>query len=385
MANFRQYNRHKKKAFPVSSLLRVIDVVAFTVTIVCSVMLVMAYLAQVVNPNDVWVFAVMGLIAPILFIINIAIALYWLIRWSWKFIIPLATILVGIGSMTLYFQPQINKTNKTISMNRDMFTVVSYNVAGFIDRHKNIGKSSVEPVLEFVNSCQPSILAMQEYQTTGKITQRIIDSLLVDLPYKKVAYRIEFSDTTGWGIAIFSKYPIIKSGIIEFAQNKNSAMWADVVINKDTVRVFNNHLQTTSINESDRDFITTELVGTNTDSKSRKIRSILGKLRNNYRIRADQADSVARQISISPYPVLVCGDFNDTPMSYTYNTISGDLHDSFRQKGIGLHNTYRGLFNLFRIDYILHSSVFQTISYESPESEWSDHNAVRVIVQRKSK
>jgi endonuclease/exonuclease/phosphatase family metal-dependent hydrolase len=83
------------------------------------------------------------------------------------------------------------------------------------------------------------------------------------------------------------------------------------------------------------------------------------------------------------YPLIVCGDFNDTPISYTYNTISSKLNDAFVAAGQGISNTYRGKLPPYRIDYILYSNEFDAVSYERHRAEYSDHFPVSAVLKRK--
>lgn len=119
-------------------------------------------------------------------------------------------------------------------------------------------------------------------------------------------------------------------------------MWADVIMHRDTLRVYNNHMQSTQVNESDREYLSG--TGLSADSLGdERLKDILRKLGRNFRVRAAQADSIAGIIHDGTPRVIVCGDFNDTPMSYTYRQLRGDLKDAFCEKGRGIIFTYRGL------------------------------------------
>ena len=104
-------------------------------------------------------------------------------------------------------------------------------------------------------------------------------------------------------------------------------------------------------------------------------------MRDAYKLRAIQADTLSSRIKKSPYKVIVCGDFNDTPVSYTYNTVKGDLIDSFEESGSGIGQSYNGAFPSFRIDYVLHSKDIKSISYSCPKIPLSDHFPVVVRIK----
>ena len=148
-------------------------------------------------------------------------------------------------------------------------------------------------------------------------------------------------------------------------------------MHRDTLRVYNNHMQSTQVNESDREYLSG--TGLSADSLGdERLKDILRKLGRNFRVRAAQADSIAGIIHDGTPRVIVCGDFNDTPMSYTYRQLRGDLKDAFCEKGRGIIFTYRGLLGVFRIDYLFHSNDLATVGYDSEQPQWSDHNPVLV-------
>lgn len=383
MRRYEAYNRAKKEhgsRFGLSLL----DYVMLIITVVASVTLLFSYLARYVNPNDFWVFALLGLIAPVLYLSNVILLLYWVLRWKGYVFIPLAVLVLGIGNMSLFFRPVLSR-HYTENNDRAAIKVMSYNVMGFLDYKDNKAVSAMREVSAFITEQNPDILCIQEFQSTPLAPKRMFDSLMPQLKSKSVNYILKGRRENGWGMAIYSRYPIIKSGVVDFEESNNSAMWADVVVRDDTVRVFNAHMQTTSINSSDKEYIVTQQFMQSDSMREERVRSIIYKLKQNYKIRAMQADSIAPLVEGSPYDVIVCGDFNDTPMSYVYNRLRGKLKDSFIDKGRGITNTYRGFFNLFRIDYVLHSDSLETLSYQTPvlQGVGSDHNPVVVTLKRR--
>jgi len=361
------------------------DWVMLIVTLAFAVMLAMAYFAKRINPNDSWIFAFFGLAAPILYIVNLIMALYWIVRWRAAAFLPMAVLLAGAGSLSVFFRPSLSKHYTEMDAAADI-TFVSFNVMGFLDKKEPRRISRMREIAEAIRELNPDILCMQEFQSTPRAPKEQIDTLLSNLPYRAVNYRVVSAPGYGWGLAIYSRFPILRSGHLDFENSTNSMLWTDVVLyRRDTVRIFNNHLQTTEINASDHHFITTpEIIQAEAEEVKTRIRNMARKLRNNYRIRAEQADSLAMIIRESPYPVIVCGDFNDTPMSYVYHKVRGDLVDTFSEKaGGGPSHTYQGFFNLFRIDYLFHSRSLRTLSYATPPCEWSDHNPVVVQLQVK--
>jgi len=366
-------------------LLRIFDFAMLLVTMVAAVLLVCAYAARWVHPADAWFFAFAGLAAPILYVANIVLALYWVVRWKRRALIPLVVLLIGAGWISLFFKPTLRKTYHEPDRRRSS-VIMSYNVAGFLTESGDELTSTLDSIAAFITRTRPDILCLQEFQSITADQKPRIDSLL-GMPYNRVNYKITNSAGGGWGLAVYSNYRIVGSGVVDFENTTNSAQWVDVLLRPgDTVRVFNCHLQTTSLDRSDREYIMNQefLANDGEVSREERVRSIVGKLRRNFIVRAAQADSLAPLIhAATPVRrVVVCGDFNDTPMSYVYRTMRGRLADTFVERGTGAPSTYQGMFNLFRIDYILHSRDIETLGYSSPAGiSYSDHKPVIATVR----
>jgi endonuclease/exonuclease/phosphatase family metal-dependent hydrolase len=179
-----------------------------------------------------------------------------------------------------------------------------------------------------------------------------------------------------WGMATISRYPIVGKGKIEFPNTNNTitsnmCIYSDIKINEDTIRVYNVHLQSIQFENEDYTFI--ENIGEEKEAQIKGSKRILGRLKKAFIKRAPQAEAVAAHIKKSPYPVWVCGDFNDPPSSYAYHTISGNLKDSFMESGWGFGSTYAGKFPSFRIDFILHDSKHSSFDYKIINEKFSDH------------
>lgn len=356
------------------------DYLMFAVSVAVAIAFILSMAARWIHPARYGLLSAAGLMMPVLFIANFFCLLYWIMRWRTGVVVPLAVFLIGIWSITMFFKPQFIENYTDLSKDRSIVSVMTYNVRGMIQEVDHKAKtfvSSMDDIISVIDSLKPGILCMQEFQSTRGYSRHHFEEELPQLPYKRVRYNIGGDGDLGWGVAIYSQYPILNSGHLDFEGTSNSIIWADIAANRDTVRVFNAHLQTTSITASDHEFIVNmEFV---TDStRSNKMKRMVGKLSNNYVIRAGQADTLARSIKESPYPVIVCGDFNDTPMSYAYRKINKRLRDSFREAGSGYGYTYRGFFNLLRIDYIMHSKNIECVEYVSPSFGYSDHNPVAV-------
>ena len=242
------------------------------------------------------------------------------------------------------------------------------------------GRSTVDSLAAFVDGCAPDILCLEEFSDRARGASFRFDSLLAP-GYHRAVYSRESGGEGGVSLAVYSKYRIVGSGrvdcINEFDTTRTAAVWADLRLDRDTVRVFCNHLRSTHIKSDDGDYLMNYRFVRDTD-RNEKLYDMLDRFRYNSISRSHQVDTLSRLIAASPYALIVCGDFNDTPLSYTYRLMSRGLKDAFRERGRGFSHTYRGFYNTFRIDYVLVSDDFEVLSYEVPQVEFSDHHPVFV-------
>ncbi len=360
--------------------MKIVDAVIFLVTVAVGAALLLSYFAPHVDPNRVVWFAFLGLVAPFLYVGNVLLMLYWILRWKGIVLLPIMLMLIGLLHVGKYFRPQFQREYEPVPRADGTLRILSYNVGGFWGKEAGTDVSRMAQIADYIAEENPDILCMQEYEVNHVNTRAYFDSVMEPLRYKAVYYAIQGKES-GWGLAVYSRYRILDKGHISFPESTNSAMWVDILVRRDTIRVFNCHLQTTQVNEQDKDFLRSQAFA---DTLSQdKAKGIARKLARNFRKRAVQADSLALHIHDGTPRVIVCGDFNDTPMSYTYGRMRGDLKDAFQQKGRGVIYTYRGLLGLFRIDYLFHSEEFETVDYQTEQPAWSDHNPVVVDLKLK--
>jgi endonuclease/exonuclease/phosphatase family metal-dependent hydrolase len=253
---------------------------------------------------------------------------------------------------------------------------MTYNVRLFDIAHYWSGlKDQSNGILSYVNDLRPDILCFQEFalQDPGKFSIEFIKSRLSFLPYSAIEFNFT-SQNRKHGLAIFSRYPIIRYNHAHFEDTKNMMLYADILVNTDTVRIYNNHLESIHFDRDELQWIDT------TTNKTRiprdKVTEIINRMRAAYIKRASQADIVRNNIDKSPYEVIVCGDFNDTPVSYTAHKIGSNLYDSFRSGGRWLGITFPNVKAPLRIDYILHSKEMASSDYQIGKIKFSDHRPV---------
>ena len=353
-----------------------LDLVMTLLTVVVGATMAVTYFVPYVNPAGVWFFPLLGLAAPAIYVATVILALYWVIRWRLlRAGTMLALVVIGLFKVSLFYKPEFRRSYGEESYDRRAFKVMTYNVRSFFGES---GASSVDDIVRLIGEYDPDIVCMQEFN--ARLAEKSDDFALLDEKYESAAFgRTQAPDSLyGASLFILSKYRILRSGIV---LTPNTSVWADLLIGDDTVRVFNNHLRSTAIKAADNEYITNRDFISDT-AREVKIRSIVSRLRENSILRAAQVDSIADVIADARARCIVCGDFNDTPMSYVYRTMAGGLNDAFSKSGSGYSHTFRGFFNTLRIDYVLCSDSFDPVSYEVPQVEYSDHLPVVVRLQK---
>lgn len=338
----------------------IIDIFVGVITLVVVALFLTTLFVPSLDPRQHGEVSTLGLVAPIIYAMQAALTLYWIVRWRpFIAVVMVFVSLLGVFQLSLFYKLELRRVysepNLKPRYDKKALKVMSYNVRSFIDDNRERQLDSIVKIIKAVN---PDILCLQEMGFSD-----IADSLLEPLkPMPHSLSRVNLSP------AIYSRYPIIKASRMDTLKN---FVWADIVIkkdknNEDTIRVFNNHLHSTAIRRDDSNYIENHeyLEG---DSLG-KVHSMVKRLTENNRVRAEQADTLAALVAASPYPVIVCGDFNDTPVSYTYRTVARKLNDPYRKVGRGYSHTYRGFFDMLRIDYIFYSDEFEALSYEVVDS-----------------
>jgi endonuclease/exonuclease/phosphatase family metal-dependent hydrolase len=356
-------------------LSRFIRQILLWANIIAAGALFLANMANFISPANIWPIAFFGLAFPILLLINLGFIAFWIWRRKYLTFISIIVLLIGVTNIGRYIQSDIFHKPKTF---HNGIKLLSYNVRIFNFYNWEKGSSVREKILNFVIRQKPDILCFQEFLTRENRpgqSKRAIDLKLSQLPYVHVSYSFHGKDFINYGIATYSIYPIVNRGAIKFKNSFNACIYSDLLVKQDTIRVFNVHLESIKLRGNDYNFIDSLVLDFNS-SRFIEARNISGRLKQAFIKRAQQVDELNRYIKESPYPVVVCGDFNDTPVSYTYQKVKGNLEDAFMSSGIGIGNTYRGNFPSFRIDYIFHSRQIESSNYETHRINLSDHYPV---------
>ena len=313
-----------------------------------------------VNPAGNTARAMLVYALPLLIIANVVLLLYWCImrRWHWA-LIPLITILCCIPySQTIY---KFGSTDDKAEAKKGI-KIATYNVAMF---SRETSGFIAQDILAEMKKQKVDIVCFQEYSDQSG-DRKNSDSYKDYFPYMAVGE----SD-----MVIYSRYPITNFKNLNFEMTNNSAMWAEVKVGDTTIRVYNAHLETTGINRTLHG--ASKLINQGMEVESNALlRAIYGNYTLGMIARAGQANVLAMDMRDSEAPIIVCGDFNDVPYSYVYNTMLGDKIDGFKECGKGWMYTFRGGKKNVRIDYIFHDKAFEGISYYRRDLTYSDHYPV---------
>ncbi len=344
--------------------------------------LFLAFLSQFISPQTLWIPAFAGLGFPYIFFGFLVFYILMLLRGYKKhLLIFLPFLLYGFYIACGFYHPGFFNSKTPDS---GTIKVLSYNVRLFdLYNWKNNNKNK-NRIFRFLDKENADILCFQEYyyQNDGKFPTT--DTLKKFLPTKNVhqAFSVVNKNKYFFGIATLCKYPIVNKGKITFKGTTNMSIYTDILLWGDTVRIYNNHLESVRLGYEDYKFI--DKIDLDVDKKEVKdTKSILRRLKRAYIKRAGQVDIIAKHISSCPYPVILCGDFNDTPVSYAYHRMSSGLKDAYCEAGKGTGRTYNGKIPLLRIDFIFHSPQFKAYDFRIPDVDLSDHFPVVCLLGKK--
>ncbi|HYF32417.1 MAG TPA: endonuclease/exonuclease/phosphatase family protein [Chitinophagaceae bacterium] len=336
------------------------------------------------HPGQWWLIALLGLLFPLLVLLVFGFLIFWtLIGSRWAFVSLMALILSWPNLAAFYawnFSAGF-KAEKQPSAVR----ILSWNVHYFDQMYRQGQQQQSQriPIINFLKQQDADVLCLQEFfesNSPGYDSNINYIKQNLDYPYHYFVddYRLAHN-LYKVGPVIFSRYPIISTQRLEFDGAANmrlseSLISADLNVHGDTIRIYTTHLQSVMFRRRDYQYI--EKIKKVEDSLLEASKSIVKKLRQAYSIRGSQAESVRHELDNSPYPSVLCGDFNDVPNSYTYFRIRGGMQDAFISRGAGIGRTYSSISPTLRIDYIFADDRFSIDQCKKVELSYSDHYPV---------
>lgn len=347
------------------------------INIIWALLLVVSGLAKHINPLDYWVPAFIGISYPFLLVFNIFSILLWFIFFKKKRNVFISIFAIIITWSAFTSTINISAPARSISET----SLLTWNVKNFDLYNWSDNLKTRELMMELIEEKKPDILCLQEFYTekTGKFKN--IKEIKKRLGYKHHYFGETFNikNNKKWGLITFSKFPIKDKGQIKFNKGSrlNSCIYTDIQISKDNiVRIYNTHLQSLHFGNDDYEVLK-ELKNEKTTNVDGAIQ-IAKKLKRGFQKRAIQAELIVKHKNKFKGKSIICGDFNDTPTSFAYQTLKTDMQDAFKEKGIGFGKTLVNPSPFFRIDFVLLNENISIQNYKTYKKKHSDHFPVQV-------
>ncbi|UUF16965.1 MULTISPECIES: endonuclease/exonuclease/phosphatase family protein [Flavobacterium] len=327
----------------------------FFLNIVLTVLTFSVYILPFLAPKSFPLLSVLTLFMPAFFVANGLFFLYWAIQFKKRLILSGLVLLTGITFISKFYK---FSAKEYVKDERD-FSVMSYNVRLF-NVFKWLDRDDIpENIKTFIDEKDPDILCVQEYSNSAHLDLKVYPHRYIFIEGNQVKT----------GQAIFSKFPIIDEGNIIFPKSDNNVVYADIKRGKDIIRVYNMHLQSIKISP-DVSEISDDIDKVN-QQKSQRIYARISK---GFTQQQEQAEIFKEHIKKCKYPIIICGDMNNSPFSYVYRNIKGKLKDAFEEAGEGFGATYKFKYYPARIDYIFTDTKMKVKQFESfSDFENSDH------------
>ncbi len=353
-----------------------------TTLVVCNAaiaffMLVGCY-GSFLNQKTFWFTGLFTLATLYFLLLLVGFLIFWLFVKPRLIFISLLTIAICWGPLRQAIRFRV-RNDFSVTKNPAALRVMSWNVSHFdILEHKTHPEKKWEMV-DLVSGIHPDVACFQEMvasDSAPKAINKLTDFLSkfeMDQYHYSYNPKLDFDSKHRFGIIIFSKYPIINKQTVGYSPYDYNSIfqYVDIVKEKDTFRVFNIHLQSLKFTQDNRKYIDDPSLEGEADIE--KSRSVLAKFRIGFSKRVTQSNRIREEIEKSPYPVVVCGDFNDVPNSYAYRTIGKDLQNAFTEKGAGIGSTFDGISATLRIDNIFADEKFTVLQFGRIKKKLSDH------------
>lgn len=352
-----------------------------------SVIFLLCCLAPYLNPAKWWFISILTLGFAFIIVTLIAFIFFWLVFKPRLILISLIPLLIGYKSISVFFAFHVPE--KFDYKKKDhALRIVHWNVASFLERRKNNNKGSRTrlKMMDLIKEQNADVLCMQEFfSSTDPANYNNLKYIMKELGYPYYYYSWDSDGYLQWmGQVIFSRYPFVDTGMIRFPKPslQEALIHADIVLNSDTIRIYTTHLQSVQFRKKDYEKI--EKIKDRDTGLVENSKSIFSKLKRGLIFRSIQAELAKKEISSSPYPYILTGDFNDVPNSYSYFTIKdGNLQDAFLKTGFGIGRTYSYIAPTLRIDYILTTKQFNILQFNRIIKNYSDHYMLVTDVELK--
>lgn len=354
---------------------KLVAIILLVINLIVVCLLLFAAYSPNLDPGTHPLRACMGLIFPIFLLMNLGFLFFWLIFRIRFVVLPVAGFLLCASQIRTYVPVNFRSSD----VPHEAIKVLSYNVMAFGDLKKTAGKNRI---LTYLHESEADIICLQEYVASTNrnyVTKEDIDGTLKAYPYKHIRH------IGGNGLACYSKFPILSASPVDYDSPNNGSVVYEIAISRDTLTLINNHLESNKLTALDKEVYERMIDAPEADQVKHGVKYLVRKLGDAQKIRAFQARTVAQVIENVRYPyVIVCGDFNDSPISYAHRTISEKLNDAFITSGCGLGISYNQNKFYFRIDNILVSKNLKAYNCTVDRSiACSDHYPIWCYVGKR--
>jgi len=335
--------------------LGIINKIIFLLNSIAVILLLFSFLLPFIPPKTFAILSVLSLGVPFFIFINALFLLYWLIRLKKQFMLSLVVLIITY----LFFGSLYKFSSSEETIDDNSVSVMNYNVRLF-NLYDWIEEEDIElKIVDLIKKESPDVLSLQEYHAHKNI----------NFSFFKYKYGKVFGTKTINGLAIFSKFPIVNSGSVDFPNTWNNAIFADIVKGNDTIRIYNIHLESMRIDAKTQNF--------NEEESER----LLKRVAKTFKMQQSQTELFLQHKNQCKYKVIISGDLNNTEFSYAYKQIKGDLNDAFKEAGSGFGRSYDYKFFPVRIDFIFTDNDFEVNSFKTFDEKYSDHYPIKATIK----
>ncbi|MGL5682437.1 MAG: endonuclease/exonuclease/phosphatase family protein [Marinifilaceae bacterium] len=334
----------------------------YVLTLLVSILFIVSSYGGYLSPMVTGKYIIsLSLVFPVILLVMIGLmVMWWLIS---KRICALLLIVFAVCLPAIWSYVPLNIINTDKDVVPDL-KVLSYNI-------HNGGKGVETDLCAYIVQQNADIVALQEFVEPINGTGQVTKLLKKHYPFYKFSEKSR-TRHNAQGLALFSKYPIKNSRSIGYESRKNSSVLYTIDMHKREMIVVNNHFESTGISNADRSYLRNLVEGEQELREDVSLR-VINTLATSSSKRASQADTVSSLIKNVNLPIIVCGDFNDTPLSYTYRVLASDLQDAYINKGAGPGFTFDTNPFMVRIDHILYNNGLKALTCRVPRVDYSDH------------
>ena len=397
--------------------MKLINIIAFPATVILAILLMLSGFVPTISPETNSWLPLLGLAFPVFFALMVVAFFYWLLQGKWRSLFALSCLLLNLGQASLYIQwnhlnaetqgsknasnglenkqegdGPVNK--EALDMNAKKLKIITYNTQLFglyqnessVDIVNTEYMPAMDSFLQVLKKENADVVCLQEVYAKAGGLKALALFLKAEGGYDH-SQTYTLSERRPYGMIVLSKYAIKRWKPLPLGSNTgNMAMWVDIEIPSEyaflrnaQIRIYNLHLQSFRFAKKDFEVMQKQKEQKEIDLEGSK--GIISRLRLGYQRRAQQVGIVKQSVLNCDLPKVICGDFNDIPVSYTYRQLSAGMRDAFVEAGRGLETTYKGSMPSFRIDYVLFDNPMRALNYKSIKEVPSDHKLLVAELQ----